>query len=150
MNKNPVQKRANQDAFLAAYVECGTITGAAKAAGFSNRTHYDWLVDDDYRKRFDEACKLSAIRLEDEARRRAIEGTHVYKFDKDGEALLDPDTGQPYREMKYSDTLMIFLLKGNNPEKFGDKVEQTHKGDKDSPVVIFELPANGREAPGVV
>jgi hypothetical protein len=30
---------------------------------------------------------------------------------------------------KYSDTLMIFLLKARRPEKYGDKVQSDHTGN---------------------
>lgn len=62
-------------AFLAAYAECGTVTRAAEIAGIERNTHYVWLKDDpDYAKACEAAYEQAAERLEQEARRRAVEG----------------------------------------------------------------------------
>ena len=62
--------------------------------------------------------------LEDEAVRRAKEGVEepVYQ----GGKLVG-------HVQKYSDTLLIFLLKGAKPQKYGDKVRHTN-GDGDGPI----------------
>lgn len=52
----------------------------------------------------------------------------------------------------------MFLLKANSPRKFGDKIEQTHKGtgaavrvySVDDPETVLHLPENGREAPDLL
>ncbi|MEM7515546.1 MAG: terminase [Planctomycetota bacterium] len=133
-------------AFLAAYAETGTLRAASRASGVSRRSHHNWIANDAaYAEAVAEARELASDRLEDEARTRAIEGMRRYKFDRNGDPIKHPETGEPYYEHAYSDTLLIFLLKGNNPEKFGDRIEQTHKGEAENPVVIFELPRNGRE-----
>lgn len=102
-------------AFLAAYSECGTITRAAEIAGIERKTHYDWLkADAVYAKACDAAYEQAAERLEEEARRRAVEGVQkpvFYKGEKCGVV------------QEYSDTLLIFLLKGAKPDKYA---ERTH------------------------
>lgn len=124
-------------AFLAAYAECGTVTQAAKAADISRVSHYNWLKEDaEYVKAFAQAHQEACDKLEAEARRRAIEGWDEPVFYEGGECGT---------KRKYSDTLLIFLMKGNNPTKFGDKMEQTHKGDADAPVRIY-MPHNGRDS----
>lgn len=134
-------------AFLAAYAETGSLRAASRASGVSRSSHRNWQANDpEYAQAAAETVALVSDNLEDEARRRAVDGTRKYKFDKNGEPIKHPETGEPYYEHAYSDTLLIFLLKGNNPEKFGDRVEQTHKGGVENPVTIFELPRNGREA----
>lgn len=81
--------------FLQAYVETGTITHAAQAAGIGRRTHYNWLdEDEDYAVAFADAEQAAMDMLEGEARRRGFAG---------------------------SDTLLIFLLKGGRPEKYADR-----------------------------
>lgn len=146
MGATPAQTDAKKAAFLAAFEGCGTIRGAAAASGVADTTHYAWLEKDaEYFTRFEAAQRKSAKAMEAEARRRAIEGVRRLKFDKNGEPLIDPATGEPYVEVQYSDTMLIFLLKCNDPAKFGDKVEQTHKGDADNPVSIYQLPDNGRD-----
>lgn len=131
-------------AFLAAYAECGTVRGAVKASKVHADSHYRWLREDpSYVLAFEDAKRRSAAVMEEEARIRAMHGVRRLKFNKHGEPLIDPATGEPYQEMQYSDTLLIFLLKANNPSKFGDRIETTHKGES-SPVQIY-LPANGRK-----
>ena len=109
-------------AFLAAYAEAGNIARAAIAAGCTRAAHYKWLDEADYRKQFDDAQEEAADRLEEEARRRAVEGVRRLKFHS-GEAVLDPETGKPYVEHEYSDALLIFLLKGLRPEKFAQRIK---------------------------
>lgn len=104
-------------AMLAAYAELGNVSKAAEAAEIGRTTHYDWLdADPEYKARFQEAHRLATERLEEEARRRAVDGwvePVFYKGERVGGIR------------KYSDTLLIFLLKGNNPEKFRERVEHS-------------------------
>lgn len=118
-------KKRNQDKFLAAYAAIGITTKAAKAAGLSPSEPYHWLKEegmhgDEYRARLAKAEKEAEDALEAEARRRAVDGLKRFKFFQ-GEPIIDPDTRQPYYELEYSDTLLIFLLKGINPEKYRDR-----------------------------
>ena len=114
---------AKKAAFLAAFAECGTILGAVKAAGVARHTHYVWLKkDEQYKKAFRQACRAAGEMLEQEARRRAIEGVVQLKFHA-GQPIIDPRTGQPYVELRYSDILLIFLLKGAMPKKYRERYE---------------------------
>lgn len=129
--------RPKKEAFLAAYAECGNVTLAAKHAEMERSSHYRWLREDEgYREAFDHAHAEACDHLEAAARKRAIEGWEEPVFYEGQQCGV---------KQRYSDACLIFLLKGNHPHKFGDKVEQTHKGDADNPVTIFELPSNGRE-----
>ncbi|QDV79859.1 hypothetical protein [Botrimarina mediterranea] len=149
-----------QTAFLAAYAVTGTLTQAAKGSGVSVRSHHRWREGcEAYLEAFEAAHQEACDHLEAEARRRAIQGQRRLKFDRNGQPLIDPDTGKPYSEHRYSDALLMFLLKANNPGKFGDKIEQTHRGTgsavrvysvDDPPEALFYLPENGREAAGTV
>jgi hypothetical protein len=125
-------KKRNQEKFLAAYAAIGITTKAAKAAGLCPSEPYHWLKEegphgDEYRSRLAKAEKEAEDALEAEARRRAVDGLKRFKFFK-GAPIIDPDTvteqnpqGTPYYELEYSDTLLIFLLKGINPEKYRDR-----------------------------
>lgn len=129
-------RNAKKRAFLAAYREAGTIRGALSATGISSSTHYKWLSDsEEYQKDFEKAQRASVVALEEEARRRAIEGVAEPIFGKNGE--------QVGTKMRYSDTMLIFLLKANHPSKFGDKLEQTNKGTTTAPIQVY-LPENNR------
>lgn len=126
-----------QEAFLAAYEKHGTLTHAAREAGVHPSYHHKWIeIDPDYPAKFKEAHRSSVDHLEREARRRAIEGveepTGWYK-------------GEPGGFVKrYSDTLLIFLLKGALPDKYKDRHEHTGKNggpiEVQSTVTIEQFP----------
>lgn len=118
-----------QDKFLDAYIRDATVTAAALAAKVGRRTHYDWLERDTrYAARFGQAEEAATDALEREARRRAIDGVEepvFYQGDECG------------RVKKYSDTLLIFLLKGKRPEQFKERFEHTGKGG--GPIQTMDL-----------
>src|SRR5947209_17637730 len=123
----PVNPR--QRAFLAAFSECGTIKEAARCADISRQSHYDWLrSSSDYAVAFAEAENEAGEALEAEARRRAVEG-FVEPVVYQGKLCyeIDEATGEkkPIGIRKFSDTLLIFLMKGAIPEKYKDRVEST-------------------------
>lgn len=109
-------------AFLAAFAELGSVTHTARAAGIRRETHYKWLHSDpEYARAFrEEATPRAADTLEAEAVRRAMQGVKRFKFYQ-GKPILDPETKRPYYEHDYSDVLLIFLLKGLKPERYGDR-----------------------------
>lgn len=109
-------------AFLAALAETGNITRAAELSGVDRSTHYDWLASDesgDYAAAVADAEQQAADRMETEARRRAVEGWDEPVY-QGGEHVGTV--------RKYSDTLLIFLLKGARPEKYRERFEHTGKG----------------------
>ena len=100
----------NQNKFLNYYIECGTISKAAKKAGLTRQAHYKWLKDDEkgtYRRAFESAEKMAADLLEEEAFRRAVEGDIQVVYYK-GEEVG--------RRRVYSDQLLSLLLKGKKPQ----------------------------------
>lgn len=102
-------------AFLAAYATCGQIKQACLAAQTDHVMHYYWLkTDPAYKEAFAEAKDLAASTLEDEAIRRARDGVTRPVY------YLGAVVGE---ELVYSDTLLIFLLKGLMPELYGNKVQ---------------------------
>lgn len=96
--------------FLETYAKVATITAACQACGVGRRTHYEWLKHDpEYAAKFAEADEAATDRLEQECRRRAIVGTEepvYYKGTVVGAIR------------KYSDLLLIFLLKAKRPALF--------------------------------
>ena len=126
MGKLGPQKKA----FLAAYAETGNITRAAKAAKIHRNCHHNnWIKDPAYAEAFAHAKGEASDSLEEEARRRAVKGLRKYKFhSQSGKPLLHPDTGEPYFEHDYSDTLLIFLLKGARPEVYRERYSHEHHG----------------------
>ncbi|MBC7077457.1 MAG: hypothetical protein H5T92_04010 [Synergistales bacterium] len=64
-----------QEKFLQSIAEWANITEAAKAAGVGRSTHYHWLKDPAYRRRFLEAREAAYDRLERAAFERALAGS---------------------------------------------------------------------------
>jgi hypothetical protein len=80
---------------------------------------------------WEEAEETAADRLEEEARRRAVEGVQEPLVSA-GKIVRDDD-GQPIAIRRYSDTLLIALLKAHRPEKFRDQ-KLIHAGDPQNPI----------------
>jgi hypothetical protein len=90
---------------------------ASRWAHVSREMHYRWMRNDpSYPSRFREAESMAAHRLEDEAVRRASEGVSRAVWHK-GKIVG--------YETVCSDSLLMFLLKANNPEKFKERSEVT-------------------------
>lgn len=124
-NKTLQQKKKS---FLAAFAEVGNITRAAELAGISRQAHYEWMRDDpDYPALFKEADQQACDRLEQEARRRAVQGVDepvFYRGDECGTVR------------KYSDTLLIFLLKGAMPDKYKERGVTELTGKDGGPIKV--------------
>ena len=127
--------------FLAAYQQTGNVVAAARVAKIDRQQHYRWLDSDpDYARRFDESRRQAADILESEAIRRAVSGCKELVL-HGGKPIRDPETGEYLFRHKYSDVLLIFLLKGLLPEKYRDSfVPQA--GDDDG----VRIAGRGREA----
>lgn len=115
--KRNAQQRLKKGVMLAAYAETGNITTACQIAEIERSTHYRWMeADEEYALRFRQAEQTAIDALEAEARRRAVEGV-VEPVVSAGKHVTDI--------RRYSDTLLIFLLKGARPGKYRDRVDVT-------------------------
>lgn len=107
-------------AFLAAYARCGNLSEAARQAGVSRLSHYDWLARDErYAEVFAQAEEIAGDYLEAVARHRATRGwlePVYYQGKKVGSVR------------RFSDTLLIFLIKGARPEKYRENATIRHTG----------------------
>ena len=104
---------------LAAIAGTGNISKAATVANVARAQHYAWLKQDpEYAQAVQDAMEQAADALESEARRRAEEGVDEPVFYKGKECGVI---------RKYSDTLLIFLLKGGRPERYRERHEVTGK-----------------------
>ena len=111
-----------QHAFLEAYARCGVVTEAAETVGIVREQHYRWMQDDpDYKTRFEQAQARAADSLESELFRRVREGV---------EEVVTEDDGKQRVTRKFSDTLLIFALKGQKPDRYREqwKGELQHTG----------------------
>lgn len=122
----------DQVEFLQAYLCTGSINRAAKLSEVDRKRHYEWMSKALYVVCFREAQRQTAIALEEEARRRAMDGVLEPVYGKVG--LLG------YRR-RFSDSLLIELLKANDPDKFG---RGQGKPDDSNVRVQIVLPDNGR------
>ena len=126
----------NQRAFLKSFGVTGSITKAAEAAQVDRSQHYRWLDDAVYSEAFDGAREEAAQTLEDEAVKRAHEGVLEPVFYK----------GKPAGAVrKYSDSLLVFLLKGFRPEKYRDRGSVEVTGAGGAPLEIVARLNAGRD-----
>ena len=106
-------RQLKKDKFIAAFKLLCNISKAAVEVGISRLDHYDWLkTDPKYVEAYEAALEPANGVLEDEMRRRAIDGVAepvYYKGDVCGSI------------QKYSDTLAIFLAKGAMPDKYKER-----------------------------
>ena len=133
------KKRARQAAFLAALVELGgNVRQAAAAAGIARCQHYEWMAKDPkYGQRFARAWEQALDNLESEAVRRAYEGVLEPVFhagrraldisvDEKGQIIRGKDNkpvAVPAAIRRCSDTLLMFLLNGNRPQKYRQRTD---------------------------
>ncbi len=114
--KRDIVPRRRQRAFLAAFRETGNVRLACKAANVGRSSHYRWFEKDpEYRTAFDQAKEDATDVLEAEAFRRAVEGVE----EPTGWYMGEP--GGTVR--KYSDVLLIFLLKSLRPDRYRERVD---------------------------
>lgn len=116
-----------REAFLLALEDTANVSKACKRAKLPRRSAYDWRRDDaDFAAAWDTAIDRGTDALEDEAVRRATEGTLkpvFYKGEKCGSIR------------EYSDTLLMFMLKARRPEKFKERTESQITGRNGGPIV---------------
>lgn len=120
-------------AFCAALAETGIVAKACKAVDISRVTAYEWRNEiPEFAKAWDKALQVGISALEDEAHRRAFEGTDEGVYHQG--VLVDT-------QKKYSDTLAIFLLKAHRPEKYRERSDVSITGD----ISLTERLARGRK-----
>lgn len=113
------------------------VSRSAKEAGVTRQAAYKERENSDtFREAWDDAIEEGLDYLEEEARRRAFEGIDKPVY------YQGEEVGYVH---EYSDTLMIFLLKGRRREVYGDKVKQEHSGPAGGPIEVIEVggPENG-------
>lgn len=130
------ERQLKKELFVSAYAESGNVVLASKEAGIHRSTHYDWLAEDpDYAARCLEAERTAVQALEAEMYRRAVKGVEEPVFYQ-GEVCG--------HVQKYSDTLLIFSLKGHAPEKYADRFKGELGGIGGGPLTVeFVRPQSG-------
>ncbi len=113
-------------AFLETYATGVTIKAAFEAIDYRRSALGYWRAKDpEFVEAFEVAQQMSVMELVDTSIERAKRGLYRLKFDKNGEALLDPETGEVYKEYHPSDVLAIYLMKTILGGKFNDRVQHT-------------------------
>ena len=106
--------QARQQCFIKALSETGSVTNAAALAGTSRTRVYELRkVNPAFATAWEEAEEIAADRLENEARRRAVEG--VPEPLVSAGKLVRDDDGQPIMVRRYSDNLLQALMRARRP-----------------------------------
>lgn len=116
----------------------GIRSKAARAAGMTLRTVMQYAEAD---QEFAEEERLAQVEasdyLEEEARRRAVDGVPVYKMFMGEQVEV---------ERKYSDSLLSKLLDGALPEKYAVRTKNEHSGPEGAPITLDDTAASARIA----
>jgi hypothetical protein len=117
--------RERQERFVKALGETGIVSAAVEIAGTSRTRVYELRKHDPgFASAWDEAEEQAADALEAEAWRRAVDGVPE-PLVSSGKVVRDED-GQPLAIRRYSDNLLLALLKARRPEKFKDRTMVEH------------------------
>jgi hypothetical protein len=119
-----------QELFIATLQETSNVAQACRSAAINRSTAYEWREEDeDFAKRWNEALEIATDALEQEARRRGVEGVVEPVFQGGKKVGV---------VRRYSDRMLEILLKGHRPRVFGDRLElqgdlkvQHSSGDSD-------------------
>lgn len=120
-----------QQLFLEKLAETGHVTDSCTFASVSRETAYRHRREDEaFKAAWEEALDTAVGTLEDEAWRRAKDGVDEPVFYQGEECGT---------VRKYSDTLLIFLLKAHRPKLYRERVDVTTDGKPLTPQIY--LPA---------
>lgn len=101
------------------------VSEAAKAAGVDRATPYMWRAKDEaFAQAWDAAIEIAVDKLEYAARNRAVDGVEepiIGRIERDRDGIITTTR-------RYSDTLLVTLLKAHRPEKYREKVDHEHRG----------------------
>ena len=116
--------------WLEAFAELGMVSAACEAVKVGRQTVYDARKDDAFATAWDEIENQTTEAMEREAYRRGVEGVE--------EPLVS--AGKHVTSVtKYSDTLLIFMLKARKPGTYRENVKVEHSGQIDGTHTV-EIP----------
>jgi hypothetical protein len=108
--------KMRQGRFLQALADTGSVTAAIAVAGSSRTRVYELRkADREFACAWQQAEETATDRLEDEGRRHAVEGV-TEPLVSAGKLVRDDD-GQPISVRRYSDHLLLALLKAHRPPR---------------------------------
>ena len=128
MSKDPGAKKRRAPAwrkvFLEALRNTGNVTLAADTAGVHRSTaYYAKEEHQDFAERWEAALAVAGSGMEEEARRRAMDGV-LEPIYYQGEAVG--------ATRKFSDGLLMFLLRAHNPKKYRENMRVERSGKVDT------------------
>ncbi len=128
--------RQGQELFLKVLRATGNVSEAAKVAGVSRSRVYQVRARSAiFASDWADAISATDDRLEAEAVRRAVEGVEEpYHYKGEERGIV----------RKYSDPMLMFLLKTRIPERYGDKAGKG-TGESAGKQVLFEMNFNPKE-----
>lgn len=126
------------DRFFAKLAERGNITDACRVSGIARALVYEYVdgkvaegVDAKiWKAKFDEAKDVALDRLESVAFERAHDGVDeplIGRVEKDRDGVVAT-------AKRYSDALLMFLLKAHRPAKYKDRVANELSGPDGKPI----------------
>lgn len=123
-----------------AYAQLGNVSDAARVAGVSRANVYDWMnASDTFRQMMLDAREQAADRLERAAVERAVAGVQEPVYYR-GEVVG--------HTRKYSDQILMFLLRAARPEKFRDRTTIRTEGAADQVPLHLQEQADALRAAG--
>lgn len=119
---------ARRKRFLNVLSETANVTLAARASGMSRSSAYRLRkAEASFAEAWDDAVEEALDLIEEEVRRRAVDGREKPVFYQGRECG---------RVREYSDTLAVFFLKAHRPEKYADRKKCEHTGEDGGPVTF--------------
>lgn len=127
LTKNTCSTRDAREVFLEHLRKTANVSASARIALRERRTVYQWReTDAAFAAAWDDAIDEATDALEQEARRRAIEGDEEYVVSS-GQVVRGPG-GEFLKTRKRSDALMQMLLKAHRPEKYRERHDVRQSG----------------------
>lgn len=118
------EARAWIPAFLEALSKTGNVRVACGHSGISRGAAYEMRGRDSaFSEQWDDAIDEAVDILEQECRRRAIQGVERERWVRTGSDEHGRPTFKQVVEREFSDNLLMFLLKAHRPDKFRDNFD---------------------------
>lgn len=136
----PIRSLEPVERFLIALAQSGNPSVACRASTMPRReVNLLRQNDDDFAAAYHEAMDEAADLLEAEAWRRALEGV-AEPIVKAGKPVFCPTTGEAIMVRRYSDSLLMLLLRGSKPGKYSTRPAVSDR--EDAAQIIKEIAAD--------
>lgn len=117
-----------QAAFLREFALCGNVLRSCQQIKVSRSTIGEWRKQPVFEAIYLQAIDDAADLLEEEARRRAVDGVDEPVYYQGKKCGL---------VRKFSDAVLMFLLKGRRGDVFRDKASIEHSGPDGQPIQVI-------------